>query len=70
MFLTFSCTPDKRTTISEKERKYADSLYGVQFDSLRKHSERLCDSIYTNYMQEVIDSIKPVRTEEIKKLFK
>jgi hypothetical protein len=52
-----------------EETKYADSLYSQRFDSLRKTTKVICDSLYNQTLIITMDSLKPIRLKEIDELF-
>lgn len=64
-----SCKQEPRSTLMLEETKYADSLYSQRFDSLRKTTKVICDSLYNQTLIITMDSLKPIRLKEIDELF-
>jgi hypothetical protein len=69
IFFLLSCNSDKRTNLSSNEKKYADSIYNISFDSLKKVTKIECDSLYKAVFETTMDSLKPIRLKEIDELF-
>ncbi len=67
---TVSCGGYEMLEIKKDCKRVADSLFRSHRDSLNKYTDSICDAKHAEYLQSALDSLRPSRLEEIKKLIK
>lgn len=67
VFLCPSCGYDK-DALSEEEKRYVDSLYNQSVNDFRRTIDSICNKQKDALFNQVIDSLKKERLEEIEML--
>lgn len=65
-----SCKDDIRTSLNIDERKEVNELYKSQLDSINKLMIKECDDRRASTFDNIVDSLKTTRLEEIKLITK